>query len=147
MFDSLEGRRAAILHRLLLLLWVEFWLTALPGAICSSPLLLTALSKWMPVLGYFALLMMLPALLISLYFLPTVGLIRMFTHYEPQTLKGGSLLLLPAYSLADWALVLGVHAAIIAAISLACCFGAAAIGRMYLRGEAWSQDRKYKKPP
>jgi hypothetical protein len=68
--------------------------------------LLTALSKWMPVLGYFALLMMLPALLISSYFLPTVGLIRMFTHYEPQTLKGGSLLPLPAYSLADWSLVL-----------------------------------------
>jgi hypothetical protein len=106
MFDSLEGRRVAIVHRLLFLLWGEFWLTALPGAICPSPLLLTALSKWMPVLGYFALLMMLPALLISSYFLPTVGLIRMFTHYEPQTLKGGSLLPLPAYSLADWSLVL-----------------------------------------
>ena len=127
--DSLEGRRAAIPHRLLLFLWGEFWLTALPGAICSSPQLLAALSKWMPVLGYFALLIMLPALLISRYFLPTVGLIKTFAHYEPQTLKGGSLLLLPAYSLADWALVLGVHAVIIAAIWLACRVGAAAIGR------------------
>jgi hypothetical protein len=44
-------------------------------------------------------------------------------------------------------LVLGVHAAIIAAIWLAYCVGAAATGRMYLRGEARFQKRKYEKLP
>ena len=103
MFDPPDGRRSAIVRHLILLGWLEFWFTALPGAICSSPLLFIWLSGAIPAFGYVALVMALPALLISVYFIPCLRLIRIFMPYEPQTLKGGSLLPLPAYSLADWA--------------------------------------------
>lgn len=145
MFDPPESRRSAIVRHLIFLGWLEFWLTALPGAICCSPLLCMWLSGTIPVFGYVALVMTLPALLVAVYFIPSLRLIRIFTPYQPQTLRGGSLLPLPAYSLADWALLLGAHAALIAAIWATCSIAAAAIGWVFLKVEEWHQDRIIRK--
>jgi hypothetical protein len=111
-------------------LWrAQLWFTLMPGAIGSSPLVFLRLSKWVPVVGVLALVTALPALLIAVYFLPTVLLIRRFMPYEPSTLKEGSLLPLPADSPASWTLVLTVHAAIVALIWMSLRIGAAASRR------------------
>lgn len=90
--------------------------TLVPGAICSSPLLLMWLSESIPVLGVLALVAILPALVTALYFLPAIQLIKIYEDYEPRTLKGGSLLPLPAYSAGDWVKLLTAQAKIVAMI-------------------------------
>ena len=110
-----EGGDALLRH--LQSLWrAQLRFTLMPGAICASPLFFMWLSKWVSVAGVPAVVMAPPALLIAVYFLPTVLLIRRFMPYEPSTLKGGNLLPLPADSLSSWALVLTVHAAMVAVI-------------------------------
>jgi len=120
---------ALLLH--LKSLWrAQFRFTILPGAICASPLFFMWLSRWVSIALVPAVGMTIPSLLIAVYFLPAVLLLRRFMPYEPSTLKEGSLLPLPADSLASWALVLTFHAAIVAAIWGSLRVGAAASRRI-----------------